>query len=671
MGLSHSVIEDMQIHLEDGTRLFSRVWMPDQAAQTPVPAILEFLPYRRRDGTAPRDESTYPVFAEAGYAGVRVDARGQGDSDGAVEDEYSPQELADIFAVIAWLADQPWCDGNVGMMGISWGGFNSIQLAAMRPPALKAVISISTTADRYNDDIHYKGGALLSSNFYWSATMFSYASRVPDPEILGNGWFPHWIERLHSIDVPAHLWMAHPNRDAYWQHGSVCENWEAIQIPVLGIGGWADGYRNAPSDFVANLNQAAPAKAILGPWVHKYPHFAKPAPNMDFHSEAIRWWDRWLKGVANGAETLPSYRAYMTEAIEAGLPWRAADPGRWVAREAIMVNAGDALRLNATNDGSLVTEQTTLAAPVTVATDMRVGSQSGEYFTLAPREEMAGNQQADDDLSVCFETDILAEAIEIMGRPTLCMRVTIDRPFGHVIARLVDVAPDRADGTSGTAYRVSWGVVNLARATSQAVPESVAGTTQDVEINFDYVAHRFRPGHKIRLALSTSYFPLITPAPWLVSAQLEEALALSLPLATDVVACDVPEAPASAVLPSYAEVSPPEYIRSHSYDPATDQVQFHMLDDTGTSRHPHHGMESRDVRDERWSVAKDDPLCVRGECIMTSERGRAGWHTKTVARQTITADVENWYLHSRLTAWHDGVEVFDREFDQTIPRDHH
>ncbi|WP_340147095.1 CocE/NonD family hydrolase [Halomonas sp. PA16-9] len=114
-----------------------------------------------------RDELTHPYFAGHGYACVRVDMRGNGESDGLMEDEYAPQEQADALEVIEWIASQPWCNGQLGMMGISWGGFNSLQVAALRPESLKAIITLCSTDDRYADDIHYKGGNMLLENLGW------------------------------------------------------------------------------------------------------------------------------------------------------------------------------------------------------------------------------------------------------------------------------------------------------------------------------------------------------------------------------------------------------------------------------------------------------------------------------------------------------------------------
>ena len=178
------------ITLGDGCKLAARIWMPVDADKKPVPAILEYLPYRKRDGTHVRDALTHPYLAGHGYASVRVDMRGSGDSDGLMEDEYTQQEMDDAVEVIAWLAAQPWCSGTVGMMGISWGGFNGLQVAALQPPALKAIVTLCSTDDRYSDDIHYKGGCLLNENMGWSATMFAYSSRPPDPLLAA---MPEWF----------------------------------------------------------------------------------------------------------------------------------------------------------------------------------------------------------------------------------------------------------------------------------------------------------------------------------------------------------------------------------------------------------------------------------------------------------------------------------------------
>ena len=188
-------IEHCWIAMSDGIQLAARIWMPEDAERDPVPAILEYIPYRKRDAISERDETIYPYFAGHGYAAVRIDIRGSGDSEGLLLGEYLKQDHDDALEAIAWIASQPWCDGKVGMMGLSWGGFEALQVAARRPEALKAVISVGSVDDRYADDMHFKGGCLLNDNMYWHSLFFSLLSRPPDPLIVGDRWRDMWFER--------------------------------------------------------------------------------------------------------------------------------------------------------------------------------------------------------------------------------------------------------------------------------------------------------------------------------------------------------------------------------------------------------------------------------------------------------------------------------------------
>ena len=261
------------IPMPDGVRLAATIWLPDDADDHPVPAVLEFIPYRRRDFTAAGDSLHHPWLAGHGYAAVRCDLRGNGDSEGLFDDEYSPQELDDGYHVLAWLAAQPWCTGATGMMGISWGGFNCLQVAALRPPSLKAVYSVASTDDRYADDIHFMGGCLLNDNLNWGTTMTTFAMRPPDPAVVGADWRRIWLERLENAPNLVAKWLSHQRRDGQWKHGSVIEDYDAIEAAVYMVGGWADGYTNAIFRVAAGLK--APFRGLVGPWTHAYPWKAK------------------------------------------------------------------------------------------------------------------------------------------------------------------------------------------------------------------------------------------------------------------------------------------------------------------------------------------------------------------------------------------------------------
>ena len=330
------------VPLADGTRLYARIWRPETAEA--VPAVLEYLPYRLSDGTAPRDAMTYPYFAGHGIAGVRVDMRGSGNSDGLLLDEYLVQEQDDALEVIAWIAAQPWCSGAIGMMGISWGGFNALQVAARRPPALRAIISLCSTDDRYADDVHHMGGALLTDNLRWASTMLAYQTRPPDPAVVGDRWLDMWRQRLEAEPLLLRTWLEHQARDEYWRHGSVCEDPGAITAACYLIGGWADAYSNAVPRMLQRLT--CPRRGLIGPWAHKYPHFATPAPAYGFLQDALRWWDFWLRGrTGNGAMDGPMLRWWQEDFVRPATDYPEA-AGALARRAVLAVAACRADRLD-------------------------------------------------------------------------------------------------------------------------------------------------------------------------------------------------------------------------------------------------------------------------------------------------------------------------------------
>src|SRR5690625_4703982 len=302
-------VEHLLIPMADGAQLAARLWLPENADRVPVPAILEYIPYRKRDLTRDRDDINHAYFAGHGYACLRVDLRGSGESDGVLTDEYTETELADAEAVIAWLAEQPWCNGRVGMMGISWGGFNSLQLAARRPPALRAIISDCASDDIYSDNMHYMGGCLLGDHLSEATVMFAFNSLPPDPALVGERWRPMWFNRLQGSGLWLEKWLRPQRRNDYWKRASVCEDYSAVGCPVLAVGGWADGYTNAIFRLMEHLE--VPRKALIGPWGHRYPHLGIPGPTVGFLQEALRWWDYWLKDQATGIMNEPMLQVWM------------------------------------------------------------------------------------------------------------------------------------------------------------------------------------------------------------------------------------------------------------------------------------------------------------------------------------------------------------------------
>jgi putative CocE/NonD family hydrolase len=658
-GRSFTTIENQWITLKDGTRLAARIWMPDDAESDPVPAVFEFLPYRKRDGTSPRDESTYPVFAAAGIAGVRVDIRGSGESDGVIDGEYTPLELANAVELIEWIAAQPWSNGSVGMMGISWGGFNCLQVAALRPKPLKAVISIASTVDRYNDDIHYKNGTHLSAQLSWAATMLAYQSRSPDPELTGNRWREMWQERLEKEPFFMEEWLQHQRRDDFWKHGSISENFDDVEIPSLVIAGWADGYRNTPIKAIEGMG--AKSKAIIGPWVHKYPHFAWPKPRADFHGEAIRWWNRWLREEQNGAEDLPQVRAYIMDAVKPALR-RDFDPGFWIAKERWSAPEKDVLAIG--TDGTLGKAKGG-TGDVLLRSPLDTGTSSGEYFTLKPDVEMAIDQRGDDAGSLVFETDLLTEAQDYLGMAKLKLVLKSDAPLANLCARIVDVHPD------GSSLRVAFGVLNLAHRKSNEHPEALTpGEATEIEMDLDAMGYRFAPGHRIRLSLSTSYWPIMLPPPYDATLTVDTgSIELSLPKlgAAERIEMKEPEDPNP--LPNYLEQLPAASRRSVTRELSTGKTVYRIHEDTGRYEHPDTGLGTRQVREEEWSISEGNPLSMVGEASWVCDMARDGWFVRTVSSAKMTCTAENWVISAEVKAFDGDEQFFEKMFEKVIPRD--
>ncbi|HXF73563.1 MAG TPA: CocE/NonD family hydrolase, partial [Actinomycetota bacterium] len=288
--------EHAWIPMPDGVRLAATLYLPE--GEGPWPAVLEALPYRKDDVTA-SSRPEYVRIADAGYVVCRLDLRGTGSSEGIAEDEYPPQEQRDLVRAIEWLATQPWSTGAVGMYGTSYSGFNSLQVAMERPPALRAIIAIYATDDRYADDVHYFGGALKALDLVdYPLFMVAMNALPPVPAVSGPGWREGWERRVRATEPWVLRWLEEQTWGPYWRHGSLREDYGAIEAATMLVAGWADGYRNNSLRTVAALR--CPKRLLLGPWSHAATDTSLPGPNIDLVPEMLRWWDRWLKGVDNG-----------------------------------------------------------------------------------------------------------------------------------------------------------------------------------------------------------------------------------------------------------------------------------------------------------------------------------------------------------------------------------
>jgi putative CocE/NonD family hydrolase len=650
------------ITLSDGCRLHARIWLPEEL-EGPVPALLEYLPYRKGDVTAARDASRHPWYAAHGYASVRVDMRGSGNSDGILRDEYLPQEQEDAVETIAWLAAQDWCSGAVGMFGISWGGFNALQVAALRPPALEAIVAVCATDDRYADDVHYIGGCVLGLDMpAWAATMFAYNTRPPDPAVVGERWRELWLERLEENRPFIETWLAHPRRDGYWRQGSVCEDYAAIEVPVYAVGGWADPYRGTVLRLLAGL--PGPRKGLIGPWPHKYPDLPYgPGPQIDFVAESLRWWDHWLKSADTGIMDEPMLRVWLQDSVPPR-PYYAVRPGRWAAEDS-WPSPRIATQTLFLNGKALDTEPGEPGA-LTIQGLQATGLDGGRFFPFGNRSDLPPDQRAEDGASLCFDSAPLNGPLEILGFPEAVLNLSADRPLALVAARLCDVAPD------GASTLVTRGILNLTHRDSHEQPEPVVpGRNYAVRVRMQAIAHAFPAGHRLRLALSPTYWPWAWPSPDPVTLTIvtgaESRLELPErpPRPDDDALSPWPEAPGAP-----ADGESGEGQRVIRRDVATGRVELAVDPGYGSSAlvFPD-GLVYREQALEEYAIVEGEPLSTQARCRWTIAVGRAEWQTRVETVSTMTCRADAFLVANELEAFEGETLVFSRTWEAELPRD--
>jgi putative CocE/NonD family hydrolase len=507
--------EDGWLTMKDGIRLAATYYAPvPRSPGERFPVLFEFLPYRKDDGGYVGVYSLYAYFVRRGYILARVDIRGTGSSEGTFPlREYSEQELDDAVETIDQLSRLPASNGNVGMWGISWGGFNAIQVAMRRPPALKAILAAMATDDLYHDDIHYIDGAFHVDEW---AVWFDHSKGIPrSPDYPIDE--AYYRERFESY--PGLLTYLKQQRDGeYWSRNSLRDQYAKIQVPCYLIGGLLDGYRDSIPRMLEEMK--VPVKAEVGPWNHAWPDDGTPGPNYEWRHEAVRWWDQWLKGKETGVRGDPRLVIYLRagHAPDAALTMT---PGRWLAGD-WPIPGTTWKKLFPAADGRLREKPGTTGADGLFYVPS-YGISSGLWWG-----EPTGDMRPDDAGSLVYDSDVLKEKFEIVGLPRVRLRVKAGAPLAHWVARLEDVLPD------GRTALVTGGLLNGSQRHSRLQPESlVPGEAQDLEFELHLTTWTFQPGHRVRLSVSNSLFPMIWPTPYLMTTTLVtglEATRVELPV---------------------------------------------------------------------------------------------------------------------------------------------
>ncbi len=659
------IIENEWIRMSDGCRLASKLWIPEDARSKPVPAILEYIPYRKRDHKSIRDSQIYTWLARHGYAGVRVDLRGSGDSEGVLTDEYLQQELDDGLEIIRWIASQPWCAGDVGMLGLSWGGFNGLQIAALAPPELKAVVSVCSSDDRYTDDVHYMGGCHLTDNASWASTMFLLNSCPPDPLVAGENWRDMWLERLEGSGLWIKNWLEHQKRDEFWKHASVCESYETIKAPVFVVSGWADGYSNTVFRLMEHLK--VPVRGLVGPWEHIYPHLESIEPAIDFLGECLKWYDRWLKNIQNGIDEEPPLRVWMQDSSTPLLPRK---PGHWVAESKW--------------PSSNVYQQEYFLAPMelhrhglpcnedkilTIQSPLSVGLYGGKWASYASATDLPWDQREADGGSLTFETEPLEDDVFIFGAPEVELEVAANKPQAMVAVRLSDVSPHDCS------TRVTYGILNLSHRENHEQPRYLkSGKFYAVRVPMNYVAQRFPRGNRIRLSISSAYWPLAWPPP--EDARLTLKLAKCRLLLPERQPQDIDRGlrplgyPQFGVTPPFRLLVPAKKEWNLVHNLRNNEVALEVenndafihLEDIDLSL----GRESF----ERYSYHHNNFDTVHADISGSFHFKRAGWTVTTQTKTVVTSTRTHFRISATLDAYEGEARIFSKTWNELIVRDH-
>jgi hypothetical protein len=653
------LIKNLRIPMRDNVHLGADLYMPDDPDIGPLPVVMEYIPYRKDE--VPLGERFYGQLPRHGYIVARVDIRGTGASEGIATDEYVEQEQLDGYDAIEWLAEQSFCDGNVNMMGISYGGFTSLQVATHQPPHLRTIIPMYFTDDRYTDDCHYRGGHLrqyYDVSFYGNF-MIAYNAMPPYAEWSEN-WEEIWEEHLASNEPYILKWVQHQTDGPYWRHGSVRDMADRITCPVFMIGGWRDGYPNSPLRLFEALD--VPRKVLIGPWNHAVPDIAVPGPRIDHLHEVVRWLNYWCKDVDNGVMDEPPIVYFMqyherpdADRLEAAGNWRAETawpaPG---AFETIFFLAEDGWLCEEPGaDGDDFLEY-----------DARVGVTAG-LWSGGLQFGQPGDQRPDEALSLVYTSKPLSTPLSIVGRAVATLHFTTTASVLGFSVALADVAPDESS------HLVAKGMLNATRRFSLTDPELlVPGEQCEIEVEIDCTAWRFLQGHRIRLAISNSDWPNVWPTPEPATSSIHRGIArrsrLKLPLVPDQGGAQAPVFQPSPVecQRQRARSTPPTWEVVHDALSRRAQVRFRE--------------QTRSQINASTEVLRDYEFLAEVDADVPAQATAYGRHSSTIRRpgsettaiSTVLIEGSTTHLHITidLEVLVNGTRHHTRHWESSVPR---
>jgi len=672
-----AALRDVRIPVSDGLELSANLWLPEPGPNEGTrtfPAILEMIPYRKDDWRAASDESRGEWLAARGFALCRLDVRGTGSSPGIALDEYTARETQDGYETVEWLAAQPWCNGKVGMWGISYGGFTSIQVAKLRPPHLAAIVPMYATDDRYTDDVHYIGGCVTASELsQYAVSMVGMNALPAKAEFRGAAWADEWRERLEQTPIWLFEWLRQQHDGPYWRQGSLAPDYGAIEVPMLLFGGWMDSYVDPVLRMMERCT--APRRAIVGNWVHDLPDDAYPGPRIDWLHEMVRFFDRWLKGIDNGIDDEPAFTVFRHEFAEPE-PFPESWPGRWLAFGSWPIPGAAERAFHLTPGelplvGGLASERPGAASQMAFRHRPTAGTGGSlSWGAGSAPNGLARDLRPEEALHPTFTSEPLDEPLDILGVAVAVLAWESSVPVATAVVRLADVGPD------GTSAQVTAGILNLTHRASHASPAPLdAGVVTEVRVPFRSTAHRFLAGHRIRVSVATAAWPIIWPSP----EPADHALHLGGPNGSRLVLPSIPlDGGADAVPPVAFETSPAGLREAGSYrgDAPSWQVIQDVVDGSVTVSSSEFGVST--LPDGRTTLATGerlemtardaDPAHARMHNEVVYRLREAGSEILVEASGTTRSTATDFHMNVGLRVTLDGAPFFERGWLETIPR---
>ncbi len=639
--------------MSDGVKLAVTYFMPGTLTGEKLPVLLEMNPYRKDDMSYLYDYPIATYFARRGYVVARVDVRGTGSSKGIVPPaEYSERELADGMEIVDQLSKKPWSNGNVGMYGLSWSAFNSLMIAARKPPALKAILIAHASDDLFYQDVHSIDGAFHVDT--WEAMIDTF-NALPSPDTNYAMTPEFFADRFDQ--KPWHFtWKKNQSDGPFYRKESVRFKPE-VTVPIYIIGGLLDGYRDTIARLMDSSNKNV--KADLGPWNHDWPNLGEPGPNYEWRKKAVKWWDRWLKGINNGIMEEPRFMVFMRDGHAPSMEMTKL-PGQWRCGN-WPVKGVEKRRFFPVKNHTLV------------ASSQGSGSNKLKYYAGAGISvhtwwgELSDDMADDDEYSLVYDTAPLTKAIEIIGFPQVHLAVTADAPLYQFTARLEDVGPD------GKVSLVSGVLINPADRESRLKRTPLTpGKQVKLAGEIHYTTWRFKPGHKIRLAISNAQFPMAWPTPYKGTTTLFTGpdTWIELPVMaqnTLTAHCDVPaveneeESPGSRRLSVKDKDS--DYPQEHS-DKTGDSVYTTGEKESWTINNVTYHRVERNT----WKVNDNNPAHASYKAETVYDILLPGRKIRLIGNFSILSDEKTFNLVVKRKIFENGTVIRERSWNESIPR---